>query len=426
MMRKSCLKRVVLLFAGCFLWNISLGACAALSLDEAVAMALNQNPQIKIAVKGEEKAAANLDAAKGANGFSISASSKFSISDGADQNYTNGNSNGITASMPLYTGGKNELNINSKKDAITTSELNTARTQEDIVLDTIKAYYDILEAKKTVDVDQQSVDNYQAHLTSVQQLYAAGSKARVEVLRSDVELSNARQTLIKAQNSYDIAVSTLKNIIKMDRDEPLSLTDDFSYRAFDKDMYSCLDYAMANRKDLQAAKLAVTVAERDIDIAAADKKPQVDVSIGTSWDKQVLPSSNDYNYTAGVSASWNLFDSNVTNSNIKAAKVAVEEAKLELEKEQDDVDLAVRQAYLNMKEAEKRFTSTDRAVQQAQEDNYIANEKYKAGEGLMLDIIDAQLALSTAQLNYISAQYDYARYKATLENVMGLRDGVAK
>jgi len=425
-MRKSCLKRVVLLFAGCFLWNISLGACAALSLDEAVAMALNQNPQIKIAVKGEEKAAANLDAAKGANGFSISASSKFSISDGADQNYTNGNSNGITASMPLYTGGKNELNINSKKDAITTSELNTARTQEDIVLDTIKAYYDILEAKKTVDVDQQSVDNYQAHLTSVQQLYAAGSKARVEVLRSDVELSNARQTLIKAQNSYDIAVSTLKNIIKMDRDEPLSLTDDFSYRAFDKDMYSCLDYAMANRKDLQAAKLAVTVAERDIDIAAADKKPQVDVSIGTSWDKQVLPSSNDYNYTAGVSASWNLFDSNVTNSNIKAAKVAVEEAKLELEKEQDDVDLAVRQAYLNMKEAEKRFTSTDRAVQQAQEDNYIANEKYKAGEGLMLDIIDAQLALSTAQLNYISAQYDYARYKATLENVMGLRDGVAK
>ncbi len=389
-------------------------------------MALNQNPQIKIAVKGEEKAAANLDAAKGANGFSISASSKFSISDGADQNYTNGNSNGITASMPLYTGGKNELNINSKKDAITTSELNTARTQEDIVLDTIKAYYDILEAKKTVDVDQQSVDNYQAHLTSVQQLYAAGSKARVEVLRSDVELSNARQTLIKAQNSYDIAVSTLKNIIKMDRDEPLSLTDDFSYRAFDKDMYSCLDYAMANRKDLQAAKLAVTVAERDIDIAAADKKPQVDVSIGTSWDKQVLPSSNDYNYTAGVSASWNLFDSNVTNSNIKAAKVAVEEAKLELEKEQDDVDLAVRQAYLNMKEAEKRFTSTDRAVQQAQEDNYIANEKYKAGEGLMLDIIDAQLALSTAQLNYISAQYDYARYKATLENVMGLRDGVAK
>ena len=51
---------------------------------------------------------------------------------------------------------------------------------------------------------------------------------------------------------------------------------------------------------------------------------------------------------------------------------------------------------------------------------YIAKEKYRAGEGLMLDIIDTQLALSTAQLNHISAQYDYARYKAEVENAMGI------
>lgn len=59
-------------------------------------------------------------------------------------------------------------------------------------------------------------------------------------------------------------------------------------------------------------------------------------------------------------------------------------------------------------------------MNQAEEDYYIAREKYRAGEGLMLDIIDAQEALSTARLNYISAQYDYARYKATVENAMGL------
>ena len=84
------------------------------------------------------------------------------------------------------------------------------------------------------------------------------------------------------------------------------------------------------------------------------------------------------------------------------------------------MDLAVRQAYYNMREAEKRFNSTQDAVTQAKEDYFIASEKYKAGEGLMLDIIDAQLALSTAELNYISAQYDYARYKAAVENAMGM------
>ena len=73
-----------------------------------------------------------------------------------------------------------------------------------------------------------------------------------------------------------------------------------------------------------------------------------------------------------------------------------------------------------MREAEERFNSTQAAVKQAEEDFFIAQEKYKAGEGIMLDIIDAQEALSTARHNYISAQYDYARYKAALESDMGM------
>ena len=83
------------------------------------------------------------------------------------------------------------------------------------------------------------------------------------------------------------------------------------------------------------------------------------------------------------------------------------------------MSLNVRNDYNSMREAEKRFESTQEAVKEAQEDYYIANEKYKAGEGIMLDIIDAQTALSTAQQNYISAQYDYARYRAAVESDMG-------
>ena len=91
-----------------------------------------------------------------------------------------------------------------------------------------------------------------------------------------------------------------------------------------------------------------------------------------------------------------------------------------MQKDKENVDLAVRQAYYSMREAEKRFNSTKDAVKQAEEDAYIAREKYRAGEGLMLDIIDAQEALAKAKLNFISAQYDYARYKAMVENAMGI------
>lgn len=424
MMKKAYGKRALILALSCSLWNVSLGSCASLSIDEAVDMAAQRNPEIKIAVKGEEKSLADLNAAKGANGLSVSATSALTITDGATKSFSRDNSNGISVTLPLYTGGENELAIENKNLELLSSQLNSARTRENIKLSVIKAYYDVLENQKEVEVDQESVNNYQSHLVNVQQLYSAGSKARVEVLRSEVELSDAKQTLIKAQNSYDIALSTLKNIIKLDRDEPLTLTDDFVYTAFDKAMADCLDYARNNRKDLKQAQLTVDESEKKVKIARAGFLPSVDLTGGLDWDNQPLPNDKHYAYSAGVKATWDLFDNNVTQSNIKSAQATLEEAQLTLMKDQDDVDLAVRQAYLNMKEAEKRFISTHDAVRKAQEDYYIANEKYKAGDGLMLDIIDAQLALSTAQLNYISAQYDYARYKATVENVMGLEDGV--
>jgi len=141
-----------------------------------------------------------------------------------------------------------------------------------------------------------------------------------------------------------------------------------------------------------------------------------------SHDFQPVSSSSN-EYTAGLNLSWNVFDSGVTQAAVDTAETAREVAGLTLQKDKEDVDLAVRQSYYNMKEAEKRFVSTQDAVKEAQEDYYIAREKYRAGEGLMLDIIDAQLALSTAQLNFISAQYDYARYKAAIENNIGLGIG---
>lgn len=424
MMKKAYGKRVLILAISCSLWNVSLGSCASLSIDEAVDMAAQRNPEIKIAVKGEEKSLADLKAVKGANGLSVSATSALTITDGAAKSFSKDNSNGISLTLPLYTGGENELAIENKNLELLSSQLNSARTREDIKLSVIKAYYDVLENQKEVEVDQESVNNYQSHLSNVQQLYSAGSKARVEVLRSEVELSDAKQTLIKAQNSYDIALSTLKNIIKLDRDEPLTLTDDFVYTTFDKALVDCLDYARNNRKDLKQAELTVDESEKKIKIAKAGFLPSVNLTGGLDWDNQPLPNDKHYTYSAGVKATWDLFDNNVTQSNIESAQATFEEAQLTLMKDQDDVDLAVRQAYLNMKEAEKRFISTHDAVRKAQEDYFIANEKYKAGDGLMLDIIDAQLALSTAQLNYISAQYDYARYKATVENVMGIEDGV--
>ncbi|OUO41037.1 transporter [Megamonas hypermegale] len=403
--------------------NVPVAGAASLSINDSVQMALERNNSIKIANQDTKIAASNLKAAKGVNGVSVSLSSNLSGSDGAMSSFEKGNSNGISASIPIYTGKKNELNIDNNEANLLKSQLNLERTKETVRHDTIKAYYDILEAQQNVNINQESVNNYQSHLTDVQNLYAGGAVPRSDLLRSEVALSNAQQSLILAQNTYDINVSTFRNIIKLDRAESVTLTDGFSYTPVKMSLNECLDYALSSRRDAMSAKLDLDIAKNDIDIAKAGYLPTVDFSLSTNWDKQPLPSSNDYDYRATVSANWNLFDSNITRANIEAAQAEYDKAGYTLSETLDNIDLEVRQAYLNMREAEKRFNSTALAVKQAEEDYFIATEKYRVGEGIILDVIDAELALSQARLNYSSAQYDYARYKASLEYAIGVPEG---
>ena len=416
------LKSLVLggVLAGCLLAQCTVGSCMELPLETAVQLALKNNPDVLITRLGEETARASLRQARGQNSFSWKASSSFSRSESGNSDWENGNSNKISVSLPLYSGGANQNSIKSGELGVDIARLKTERKWETTRLAVIQAYYDTLEAQKKIAVYQDTVDKYQQHLTNVEQLYGAGSKAKIDVLRSQVELSNAQQELIKGKNSYDNNLSTLRSLIYIDSSEPLELTDDFSYTAFDGDVGECLSYALDNRKEILMDNYQLQQKELAVKTAKAGYGPTVDVSVGAGWSKQVLPDNDNHDYTASLGVSWNIFDSGITAGKVDAARAELAIAQATLAKDKNDIDLAVRKDYNSMREAEERFNSTQAAVKQAEEDFFIAQEKYKAGEGIMLDIIDAQEALSTARHNYISAQYDYARYKAALESDMGM------
>ncbi len=418
---KRRIKRGAAAAAVCLsLLAMPLGEARDLSLADAIAQALAANTGLRVTAQDEKTAEAELRQAKGQNGFSLTGSGGLDASQSKGEDRSDGLSLKLTGSLPLYTGGKNEARIDSASLGTDIAALTTEREREELKYSVIKAYFDVLEARRTIDVDQESVDNYEAHLTNVQQLYQAGSKARIDVLRSSVELSDARQTLIKAQNSYEVDLATLRNLLNLDRTEPLTLTDDFVYDTFDISLSDCVGYALRSRKDLQAESDTLQQKELAVKEAKAGLRPTVSLSAGTGLSQDFEPTSRDsHSWNAGLSASWNLFDSGVTKAAIDEAEAARDKAALSLQKAQEDVDLSVRTAYYNMREAEHRMQSTADAVGQAEQDAYIAREKYRAGEGIMLDVIDAQTALSKARLNEISAQYDYVRYKAQVVNEMG-------
>ena len=392
----------------------------SLTLTEAIQTALAANTGLRVAQTGERSADAALKQVRGKNSIAAEVSDTLRTSKTKDEDAQTSNSLSASARLPLYSGGANEANIASAEIGTRTARLTTERAREDLKYEVTAAYWDAVEASKKIEVQRDTVNKYDAHLKNVTALYEAGAQAKIDVLRSSVELSNARQELVRAENTYAVSLATLRNLLNIDRTEELTLTTEVAYQPFDTSVDNCISYAHRSRLDLIAARAKLRQRELSVESARAGKKPTVSLTLGTGLSSQFQPrhdTSTDVSASVGVS--WNIFDSGVTRGAIEEAEAERDIALLNVKKEEESIDLNLRKAYLNMREAEQRFTATGDAVRQAREDYHIANERYRAGEGILLDIIDAQTALAAAETNAISARYDYARYRAQVENLMG-------
>lgn len=417
-------KRIASLLAGGYFVLSTTAVFAApveLSLEDSIAMALNNNPAIKIVQAEKETAAWAVNQAKSAKLPSVDLSHSSQRRDsGAGIGVGNSFSNGVSLSVPIYTSGNLEGQIEQAQLGFQSSDLEVEKTRQQLKLDATNGYFAVLQARNLLEVNRQSVDNLTAHLKNVQAQYAVGTVAKSDVLRSEVELANEQQNLIKAQNTYDLAVSSLNNVIGLPLNSELSIKDDLKYQQYDLTLANSIDYALTNRPEAEQAQLAVKSAQQEIRIAKSGNRPTVSAGANSGWSDSSFPGDENNTWAVGVTASWSVFDSGLTKAKVKQADSSVNKATEQVRQTLDSIQLEVRQAFLNLKEAEKRIETSQVAVDKAEEDFKIAQVRYVAGVGTNLDVLDAQLALATAKTNYIQAMYDYNTSKADLDKAMGV------
>ena len=390
----------------------------ALPVQDAVQTALTNNPSLQRTEQSIHVAEESLRSARGRKGVSISASGSINANKTEGSIESERGSAGISASVPLYSGNRLESAIKYAKLGIDVAKLDFYQAQDDLIYQVATAYVNALENLATSQVDLEHEKNLSEHEKMIAAQFDAGAKARIDLLRAQVETSNALQDAARSRAAYEVTLTNLAKLMSVDSIATLTV-EDFEVEPLLDDVEKYLSEADENRNNLKSDAIKIEQGELNVKSAKSGWLPNVTASVGTDINAvsrrwHVTPDAS-----AGVSASWNIFDSDVTRAEVESAKVEVDRLKLAMDSDIDTVHESVVAAHKNLKIALLRLTTTQRAVELAEEERYIATERYNAGEGILLDILDAELALTTAKKNNVSAHYDVIRYSLDLAHATG-------
>ena len=394
------------------------------TLDETIQRAYENNRTIKESVADRERAYWQLSEARRQGNPQLTwnfEAQRFGGSYYRDYTYNRSFTNSGTISMPIYQGGRLKEGRRSARFALSSADLSLENTMQDVRLQSTIYYFNVLQYRNLIGVYEEEVVTLQEHLRNVNAQFRVGTVAKVDVLESQVELANAQQNLVNIQNNYDVAVATLNNFIGLPADTVLRPQDTLAYRQYKLNLGDCTAYALENRADAAMADYAVKQAESARKSAKAGYRPQVSASISKGLTNQNLVSKKITDqWTAGISASWNIFDGGLTSAQVHEADAALTRAKEVAAQTREQIQLEVQQYFLELHAAEKNIGTTQAAVALAEENYKIAQVRYAAGVGTNLDVMDASRKLTEARSNYFTALYNYNTAKASLDRYMGV------
>lgn len=407
-----------------------------LSLDQAIETALKQNQQVKIARYGVDKADAQAQEAVG------NALPTVGISAGLNRNIqlpvfffpVNG------TMTPVRFGLDNQYNLSATASQILFNSavfngIGTSQIYQDaarasyksavatVVTETKRRYYNALAAKQFVSIAKQTLENTEENYKTISALFKEGLVAEFDQIRAQVAVENVRPEVTNAEAGFNNAVSALMTYLSMDLKDTVEITTDVlgTPQAL-PDEDSAIIRAIQENYDLKALELQMKVADGVIDVYRSTYYPTLTL-IG-QWQNQGMSDTYSNWLSAssafvGLNFSFNIFNGTRTLAQVDQAKADYESVREQYALLKNNVKLQVRVIVNDLRSALLRIEAQQSTVQQAQRGFEISRIRYTEGTGSLLEINDAQVALSRAQVNRLTALLDYYTKRAEFDRVVG-------
>lgn len=331
----------------------------------------------------------------------------------------------ITITQPLFTGMAILNQYKMAELGLSQARIQEAIARQDIISNAKLLYFNLLKAGKLSAVAEQSVTLLEAHRNVADNFYKVGMSPLNDLLKAEVELANARQDMVVAQNSKIIAKSNLNLLLRRPVDAALKPEDISHYSVFEKDLEACLEAAEKNRLEMRVADLDVELRRKELALTQKDYYPTVSLQgtyarQGDNWTVNGSENSDPDSWSMQGTATWTFWEWGKTHFGSEEKKRRISQSQLKKVQIQDQITFEIKQAYLKAKESEKNIITVEKAVAQAQESHRISEERYNEQMATSTDVLDAQTLLTQTRTKYYNALYDFEISKTALERAMGL------
>ncbi len=393
-----------------------------LSLEDCITIALSRNPQITSSQQGVVGARASLTRARSSYYPQLSVSTVDGLTSIAGADTDTRQDLDLSSRMTLWRRGRLE-SVKASSAALDAAEFSYVSTIQDLVEQVAANCYQALAARELIGVAQAGVESARAHLEQVKARVALGATADVDVFPAEDDLARAELDLIDARGTLRSAFAQLKNSMGV---PPVSAFDLAEAAAPEVQPTPALPDALRtgleNRPEVSAARASARASGYALAQAKIARGPVTDIT-GRYIQGYTEWHAGDPSWDLLLSLSWPLFDGYATRADVAAAQASAKRSEADLQRVVNQVGLEIEDALVEAESTWERLGATAKSVAAAEARLSAAEGKYQQGVGIMLEVIDARVAVTTARANQVRARYDHQVALVRLQKALGTLHG---
>ncbi len=325
---------------------------------------------------------------------------------------------GVSAFQYLFDFGRARGFIDQRRAEADAEQARLRLVELDLVFDVTSRYAGLLAAQQTVMVYETAVTQRQEHLHEAEVKAQAGLKPEIDTYTAKAELARAKMNLVDARNAVATGKVALDNAMGLGANAPeYQLAEVLTYQEITEPLENYLKIAFAERPDLKMLQDEARAAGAQIQEYGSDYLPTVGATAGYTARGQSLPASN--NFDVGVLISWPIFNGFLTDHELAEAKLHQDAIRHSIEDIRQRIFLQVKSGFLDWQASVERIHRAEQTVAASRAELELAEKRYEAGLGNIIELTDAQRRYTQDQADYVQALAAFSIAKAALDRDVG-------